>query len=170
MLGRLFPQSLTNAYQGSWAALFLLLPVLILKTVIGFNFSGLNPFISVSEVLQKVDGVPPDTFSPEAAATIVDAAGAWGVALFALCLFVWLVVVRYRAGLPAAILVLMSEQVGRTGVDTARLVVEVVATPTIPAASALINLGMTVFLAIAFLLSLVRARPLDLRRTFGGFA
>lgn len=170
MLGRLFPQSLTNAYQGSWASLFLLLPVLIMKTVIGFNFSGLNPFVSVSDVLQTIDGVPLDTFSPEAAATIVDSAGAWGMALFALCLFVWIVVVRYRAGLPAVILVLMSEQVGRTGVDTARLVLEVVATPAIPAAGALINLGMTVFLAIAFLLSLVRARPLDQLRTVDGFA
>ncbi len=161
MLGRLFPLSLTNAYQGSWAALFLLLPVLIMKTVIGFNFSGLNPFISVSKVLQTVDGVPLDTFSPEAAATIVDSAGAWGMALFALCLIVWLVVVRYRAGLPAAVLVLLSEQVGRTGVDTARLVAEVVATPAMPAAGALINLGMTALLTIALLLSLVRVRPLN---------
>lgn len=161
MLGRLFPKSITNAYQGSWAALLVLLPVLLMKTVIGFNFSGLNPFISVSEVLQAVDGVPLDTFSPEAAATIVDTAGAWGMALLALCLFVWLVVVRYRAGLPVAILALLIEQVGRTGVATARLVAELVATPAMPAAGALINLGMTVFLTIALLLSLVRARPLD---------
>lgn len=160
MLGRLFPRSLTNTYQGSWAALLLLLPVLIMKTVIGFNFSGLNPFISASEVLQTVDGVPLDTFSPEAAATIVNSAVAWGMALLALCLFVWLVVVRYRAGLPAAILVLLGEQVGRTGVDTARLVAEVVATPAMPATGGLINLGMAAFLAIALLLSLARARPL----------
>jgi len=161
MLGRLFPQSITNTYQGSWAALLLLLPVLLMKTVIGFNFSGLNPFIRVSEVLQSVDGVPIDTFSPEAASTIVETAGAWGMALLALCLFVWLVVVRYRAGLPIAILALLIEQVGRTGVATARLVAELVATPSMPAAGALINLGMTVFLTIALLLSLVRARPLD---------
>ncbi len=161
MLGRLFPRSLTNEYQGSWAALCLLAPVLILKTVIGFNFSGLNPFVSVGEVLQTVDGVPLNTFSPEAAATIVDSAGAWGMALFALCLFVWLVVVRYRTGLPVAILVLLSEQLGRTGVGTARLVAELVATPTMPSTAALINLGMTAFLTIALLLSLVRARPLE---------
>lgn len=159
MLGRLFPRSLTNAYQGSWAALWLLAPVLIMKTLMGFNFSGLNPFISVSEVLQTVDGVPLDTFSPEAAANIIDSAGAWGMALFALCLFAWLVVVRYRAGLPAAILVLLIEQVGRTGVDTVRLVAEVPATSAMPAAGALINLGMTALLTIAFLLSLVRLRP-----------
>lgn len=161
MPGRLFPRSLTNDYQGSWAAPCLLAPVLIMKTVIGFNFSGLNPFVSVGEVLQTVDGVPLDTFSPEAAATIVDTASAWGMAQFALCLFVWLVVVRYRAGLPAAILVLLSEQLGRTGVGTARLVAELLATPAMPAAGALINLGMTAFLTIALLLSLVRARPLE---------
>lgn len=170
MLGRLFPRSLTNAYQGSRAALFLLLPVLIMKTVMGFNFSGLNPFIRVSEILQTVDGVPLDTFSPEAAATIVGSAGAWGMALFALCLFVWLVLVRYRAGLPAAILVLLGEQVGRTGVDTVRLVTELVATPALPGAGALINLVMTAFLVIALPLSLVRVRPLDEPQTAGGVA
>jgi hypothetical protein len=161
MLTRLFPRSLTNAYQGSWAALWLLAPVLLMKTVIGFNFSGLNPFISVSEVLQTVDGVPLDTFSPEAAATIVDSAGAWGMALFALCLFCWLVIARYRAGLPAAILVLLIEQVGRTGVGTVRVVAEIVATSEMLAAGAWINLAMTALLTIALLLSLVRVRPLN---------
>jgi hypothetical protein len=161
MLTRLFPRSLTNAYQGSWAALWLLAPVLLMKTVIGFNFSGLNPFISVSEVLQTVDGVPLDTFSPEAAATIVDSAGAWGMALFALCLFCWLVIARYRAGLPAAILVLWVEQIGRTGAGAVRVVAEIVARSELPAAGAWINLAMTALLTIALLLSLVRVRPLN---------
>jgi hypothetical protein len=160
MLGRLFPRSLTNAYQGSWAAVWLLAPVLIVKTMIGFNLGGLNPFISVSEVLQTVDGVPLDTFSPAAVTSITSSAGAWGMALFALCLFTWLVIVRYRAGLPAAILVLLIEQVGRTGVDTVGLIAEVAATRAMPAAGALINLGMTAFLTIAFLLSLLRVRHL----------
>jgi hypothetical protein len=160
MLTRLFPRSLTNTYQGLWAALWLLAPVLLMKTVIGFNFSGLNPFVSVREVLQTVDGVPLDTFSPEAAATIVETAGAWGMALFALCLFCWLIVVRYRAGLPAAILVLLIEQLGRTGVGTVRVVADIVATSELPAAGALINLAMSALLIIAFLLSLVRARPM----------
>jgi predicted dehydrogenase len=52
------------------------------------------------------------TFSGATDATVVRSAGAWGAALFALCLFAWLVLIRYRAGLPAAILVLRSEVCG----------------------------------------------------------
>lgn len=160
MLGRLFPRELTNAYSGSWAALWLLAPVLIAKTLMGFNFSGLNPFISARDILQTVDGVPLDTFTPEAAARIVDAAGAWGVALLALCLIVWLVVLRYRAGLPAAVLALLIEQLGRTGADTAALVARLVSgSATAPSAGAIINLVMTVALVVAFVLSLLPIRP-----------
>ncbi len=160
MLDRLFPRSLTNAYQGSWIAVWLLTPVLIAKTMMGFNFSGLNPFINVSEILQTVDGVALDTFSRDAAAAVVDSAGAWGVALFALCLFVWLVLVRYRAGLPVAILVLLVEQVGRTGADAVLVTAEMVWGSAMPGVGAMINLGMTALLAVAFVLSLAPARPL----------
>ena len=160
MLGRLFPRSLTNAYQGSWAAVWLLAPVLLIKTLMGFNFSGLNPLIDVGEILQSVDGVPLDTFSDAAASAVLNSAGAWGMALFALCLFVWLILVRYRAGLPVAILVLLIEQVGRTGVGTARAIAEAAAGSATPTTGALINLALSAALAIAFVLSLLRVRNL----------
>lgn len=158
MLDRLFPRNLDNAYQGSWVAVWLLTPVLIAKTLMGFNFSGLNPFIDVSAILQTVDGIPLDTFSQDAAAAVIDSAAAWGAALFALCLFAWLVLVRYRAGLPAAILVLTIEQIARTGAVTVRVVSEMAAGSAAPAAGAMINLGMTTILVVAFVLSLVKVR------------
>lgn len=158
MLDRLFPRNLDNSYQGSWVAVWLLAPVLIAKTLMGFNFSGLNPFINVGDILQTVDGVPLDTFSQDAAAAVIDSAAAWGVALFALCLFVWLILVRYRAGLPAAILVLLIEQIGRTGAGTVRVVAEVAAGSATPTAGAIINLTMTMLLAAAFVLSLIKVR------------
>jgi hypothetical protein len=161
MLGRLFPRSLTNAYQGSWVAVWLLAPVLIIKTLMGFNFSGLNPLINVGEILQSVDGVPLDTFSDEAAAAVMNSAHAWGVALFALCLFVWLILVRYRAGLPVAILVLLIEQVGRSGAGSLRAITEEAAGSATPTAGALINLGLSAALAIAFVLSLLPVRRLQ---------
>jgi hypothetical protein len=160
MLVRLFPRSLTNAYQGSWAAVWLLAPVLLIKTLMGFNFSGLNPLIDVGEILQSVDGVPLDTFSDAAASAVLNSAGAWGMALFALCWFVWLILVRYRAGLPVAILVLLIEQVGRTGVGTARAIAEAAAGSATPTTGALINLALSAALAIAFVLSLLRVRNL----------
>ena len=59
----LFPRALTNTYLGSWVAVWLVVPVLIVKTLIGFNFSGLNPLVSVAGILESVDGVPLSSFS-----------------------------------------------------------------------------------------------------------
>jgi len=159
MLGRLFPRNLSNAYQGSWWAVVLLLPVLLMKTLIGFNFSGVNPYVDVREILKTVDGVPLDTFTPQAVDTVVRSAGAWGAALFALCLFVWLVQIRYRAGLPAAILVLTVEQFLRTGADTIRVLEKIVAGTAQLAPGAMINLGMGALLVSAFVLSLLAVQP-----------
>ncbi|MEQ1817590.1 MAG: hypothetical protein ABL871_03185 [Terricaulis sp.] len=158
MMGRLFPRSLDNSYEGSWVAVWLFAPVLIVKTLMGFNFSGLNPIIDVSEILRTVDGVPLDTFSQEAAASVVDSAAAWGMALFTLCLFAWLVLFRYRAALPFAILLLLIEQVGRTGPDTVRVVTALIAGSSTMSMGAIINLTMSTLLIVVAVLSLLRVR------------
>jgi hypothetical protein len=126
----------------------------------GFNFSGLNPVIDVGEILRTVDGVPLDTFSSEAAAAVVDSAGAWGMALFTLCLFAWIALFRYRAALPLAILLLLIEQLGRTGAGS------VIALSKLTAGSALsmgaiINLAMSALLIVAMALSLLRVRKVN---------
>ena len=160
MLGRLFPRSLTNTYQGSWVAVWLFAPVLVAKTLMGFNFSGLNPIINVSEILRTVDGIPLETFSHEAAAAVVDSAAAWGMALFTLCLFGWLALLRYRAALPLAILLLLIEQLGRTGTDTSRVVTASIAGSATMSMGTMINLGMSALLIVAAVLSLLRVRSI----------
>jgi len=159
MLARLFPQSLSNAYQGSWWAVALLLPVLLMKTVMGFNFSGVNPYVDVREILKTVDGVPLDTFSPQAVASVLASSGAWGAALFALSLVAWVILIRYRAGLPLAIMVLLVEQLLRTGANTFAVVQRIAAGDAQLAPGAMINLAMSVLLIAALALSLLALRP-----------
>lgn len=158
MLGRLFPQAIGRTYQGSNAALLFLLPVLLFKTVIAVNFSGLNPFVDVATILQTVDAVPLDTFAAEAAATVVSFSQLWGKAMVVLCLVVWGALFVYRAGLPLAILLLLIEQVARTGDRIIPVLRDAFAAGQLPSLSALINLTMTAFLVIAFGLSLLAVR------------
>jgi len=159
MLARLFPRSLSNVYQGSWWGVALFLPVLLMKTLMGFNFSGVNPYVDVREILKTVDGVPLDTFSPQAVASVLTSSGAWGAALFALCLFAWVILIRYRAGLPLAIMVLLVEQLLRTGANTFAVVQKIASGTAQPAPGAMINLGMSALLLSAFVLSLLAVRP-----------
>lgn len=157
MLNRLFPPRLTNAYQGSWLALWLFLPVLLIKTLMGVNFSGLNPFVDVGDILRGVDGVPLDDFPAAAAESVTSSAAAWGVALLALCLFGWVIVVRYRGGLPLAILVVLLEQVGRSGAHSIEALVMAGGGAALSMA-AMINITLSALLILGFALSLLRLR------------
>ena len=87
MFGLLFPKSIDNRYRGQWLALILFVPVLLLKLMMGFNVAGFNPMLDVRDILQNVDGVSLDAYSPEAASDIVFLANAWGFSLFILGVF-----------------------------------------------------------------------------------
>lgn len=161
MLARLFPKQLDAGYQGSAVALWLLAPVLLVKTLMGVNLSGLNPLVSVADILQTVDGVPLDTFTEEARTVVVDSASAWGAALLALCVVVWLFALRYRAALPLGILLLLLEQVVRAGPGMIEVVAGVAAGTKALSLAASINLGITLLLVISLCLSLLRIRRGD---------
>jgi hypothetical protein len=158
MLGRVFPQAIGRTYQGPYAALLFLVPVLLFKTVIAVNFSGLNPFVDVATILKTVDAVPLDTFGAEAADTVVSFSQLWGKAMVVLCLVVWGALFVYRAGLPLAILLLLMEQAMRTGDRIIPVLRDALATGQLPSLSNMINLTMTAFLVIAFGLSLLAVR------------
>ncbi len=159
MLGRLFPRQIDNTYQGHVLAIWLFVPVVLLKTLMGFNVAGLNPWVGSRFILQTADGVPVDTFPPEAASISVFLFASWGLALLVLALLAILSLVRYRAMLPLMFLALSVEQIGRKVLSTVHL-------PPAPeqdgvSASALINGGLTAALAVGLILSLlkVRSRP-----------
>ena len=163
MLTRLFPRQIDNFYQGHVLALWVFVPVLAMKTVMGINVSGLNPFVASRFVLANADGVPVDTYPADAAAHLVFTFAAWGWVLFVLTLLGWVVLVRYRAMAPLMILMLSLEQIGRMVLSRTMLA------STVPhrapehafngiAVSTLINWGFAALLLGALVLSLVKAR------------
>ena len=155
MLGMLFPKVIDNKFRGQWLAFVFFLPVLALKTLMGFNVAGFNPAIAVRDILIDVDGIPLDGYSTEAATDLLFFASAWGLSLFVICIVGWVALVRYRAMLPFAILLLTIEQVTRKGMS----IVESgwgLSWPMSP--SGMINWGLTIALVLALVLSVMRRR------------
>lgn len=169
MLGALFPDNLSTQGPFSRIALALFVPVLVIKTVMAFNFSGANPFVSVADVLRTVDGVPLDQMPKPAVDQILAAAHAWGVALSTLCLFAWIVIFRYRTALPLAIGLILLEQVWRTGAG-AVAALRLVAAGGSFSMAAMINLTLSGLLIAAALasLTLVRRKTPIANRSPGG--
>ncbi len=157
MLNRLFPRQIDNAYQGHPIAIWLFVPVVLMKTLMGFNVAGLNPWISSRFVIQAADGVPIDTFPAQAASMAVFLFAAWGLALLVLALLSIVVLIRYRAMLPLMFLALAVEQLGRKVLASVHLATG--ASHDGVSIGTLINWGFSAALVLGLALSLIDSRP-----------
>lgn len=153
MLSRIFPEQFDNTYRGCWLAIWLFVPIVLVKAVMGVNVAGLNPLISNREVLTTADRIPLDTFSAEAASLVVFLFASWALGLLLLSLLGIVVLLRYRAMIPLMFLLLSIEQIGRRILLLVNPIVWTVETEGI-SAGALINWALTAALVIGFALSL----------------
>ncbi|NOX94958.1 MAG: hypothetical protein GXP04_07645 [Alphaproteobacteria bacterium] len=160
MFSLLFPKVIDNKYRGQWLALVFFAPVLLLKIMMGFNVAGLNPAIDVRDILQDVDGIPLDTYSTQAASDLVFSANAWGLSLFTICLVGVIALIRYRAMIPIAILLLTVEQVGRKAMAMAIAESGLGIGPDMSMGS-IINWALSVALVLALALSMMRRRTVE---------
>ena len=117
MLNRLLPKQIDNNYRGSWLALWIYTPVVLMKLVMGFNVAGLNPWVSNLGILKDVDGVPLDSYGADAGAMVLLSFASWGLGLFILSLLGVLVLARYRSMIPLMFVLLTMEQIGRKGLS-----------------------------------------------------
>ena len=108
MLGRIFPKQLDNDYRGYSLAIFLLALIVLAKVAI-----SVNTIVNTRFVIETADHVPLDSFGAGAAATIVFLFKAWGLAHLLLAALGLLAMIRYRAMIPLAYLVLLLEHIGR---------------------------------------------------------
>jgi len=153
MFSRLFPRQVDNAYQGYALAIWLLVPLVLVKLLMGFNVSGFNPWVDNRHIAQSVDGIPLDTYGVETASIVMFLFAAWGVALLTLSLLGVVVLIRYRAMIPLMYLLLSIEQFGRKAIATISPIVRPEQADGLSAA-ALINWTLMAALVVGFMLSL----------------
>lgn len=113
MLGRLFPRQIDNDYRGHVLAIWILVPLALLKLFQGAGVAGFNPIASSRDILQTADGVPIDTYAADAATHLVFMFASWGLGVFLLGFLALVALIRYRAMIPLVYFLLLIEQIGR---------------------------------------------------------
>jgi hypothetical protein len=157
MLTRLFPKRIDNDYRGRKLAIWLLVPLALVKLLQGASVAGLNPLATSRGILETADRVPVGTFPAEAASHLVFLFAAWGLGIFILGLLAAVVLLRYRAMIPLLYLLLLIEQLGRKVLSTVHLDSPFLSLQ--PSAANLINWGFLAVIVIGFLSSQSDRRP-----------
>lgn len=149
MLTRVFPKQFDNTYRGYWLAVWLLVPLVLVKLLMGANV-----VINTRDIIEGVDGIPLNSFSVEAQKNLIFSFQAWALGLFLLAALGLIALVRYRAMVPLVYLLLLVENAGRKAISLAS------GSPLIPpggpTTATLINMSLIAALLIGFALSIGR--------------
>jgi hypothetical protein len=108
MLNLLLPQPVDNTYRGYKVALWLFGLLVLMKTII-----SVNSIVNGYSIASSADGIPLDTFAPDAAQTVVSLFGLLGLLTLVLCVLSVVVLVRYRSLVPFMFVLLLLEALGR---------------------------------------------------------
>ncbi len=148
MLSRIFPKQIDNTYRGYRLAIWLLVPIVVVKMIMGFNM-----LINARELAQTVDGLPLDSFGALPAAIIVMDFKTGGLERIVLAALALVALLRYRAMLPLIYLVLSFDAVGLMVLWNADPL-PIVRSSGGPSVGFMINLFLAAALLIGFALSL----------------
>lgn len=148
MLERILPRTLDNTFRGRPLALWLLAPVVLVKTgiALGALFNGRT-------AAQSADGIPLDRFGGGGAEAVVTLFAVWGLAQLVPSLFGILALTRYRALVPLMFVVLLVEHLARRWIFLVKPIARTGAPP-----GPYINLTLLALMAVGLVLSLWR-RP-----------
>lgn len=155
MLNRIFPRQIDNQFRGRRLAIWLLIPVVVLKLII-----GANSMLDTRQVATSADGIPLASFDAAGAQAVVALFALLGLFQLLLGLLGALMLIRYRAAIPLIYLLLLVQQLGFRALDLAHPIVgSGAASAGIGSALVSAILAMTV---IGFVVSLLsRAAPAD---------
>ena len=144
MLNRVFPQRFDNNYRGHKLALWLFIPIVLMK--VGISLSSI---FDTYNVVRSADGIPIDTFTPRGAEAVVSVTTLLGLSQLLLALLGVLALVRYRAMIPLMYVLLLVEYLAKKWI---LLVKPIVRTGTSP--NTYVNLVLIVLLIAGLVLSL----------------
>ncbi|HSM95707.1 MAG TPA: hypothetical protein VLT91_06670 [Rhizomicrobium sp.] len=153
MLNRIFPRQFDNNFRGHWLAVWLLVPVVLMRLVI-----GTNSMINTHSVATGADGIPVDSFGAAGSAQVLSLFALQGLYGLTIALLGVLVLLRYRAMIPLYYLLLLILQFGSRALSLLHPTVHAGAA-TIGAggitAGALIVYGLLAVTIVGFIASLV---------------
>jgi hypothetical protein len=153
MFARLFPRQFDNAYRGHWLALILFGLLLALDAVI-----GTNSILNTRSVMTGADGIPVDSFPPQAAQEAILEFALLGLWRLFPVLLGLIALIRYRAMIPFLFLLLLAQQLAGRAVHALH--------PTdggVTQAGSVVVWGMLGVIAIGFALSLI-GKPAPINR------
>ena len=147
MLNRIFPKQIDNAYRGYLLAIWLLVPIVLVKMIMSANI-----FINTRDIIKGPDGIPLETFGAVAAAIIVQCFRSWAINHFVFATLGLLAALRYRAMVPLMYLALTVDAAGRV----ALFLVDPIPVRHAggPSLGLMINIGLAAALLSGFALSL----------------
>lgn len=149
MFSRIFPKTIDNSWRGPQAAAWLLALVVLIKLAM-----CCGTIFATRRVALGPDGLPVDKVSSESADVMLQLLSLIGFDQLVLTLVGVLALVRYRAMIPLALLLLLTEQVGRRLLNLAHTAVHGEGQPV----GVYINLAILALTAIGFVLSLTERR------------
>jgi len=148
VLNRIFPKQIDNTFRGYRLAIWLLVPIVVVKMIMGFNM-----LLNASQLAQTADQIPLASFGARAAAIIVMDFKTGGLERIVLATLALVTLVRYRAMLPLTYLLLAFDAVGMLvlwKVDP----LHIIRSPTGPGVGLMVNLSLAAALVIGLALSL----------------
>jgi len=143
-MNQILPRRIDNTYRGHPIAVWLFVPVVVVKTgiALGTIFNGRG-------VAQSADGIPLDSFGASGAAAVVALFAIWGLSQLVFRVLGVVVLTRYRAMIPLMFVLLLLEHLARRWI---LLVKPIARTGTPP--GLYMNLVLLVLMIVGLALSL----------------
>jgi hypothetical protein len=152
MLARLFPKQFDNDFRGHPLAVWLLVPIVVIRLL-----QGVNCVLQPAAIAATADAIPLARFTPDASATIVLLFALSAISFLLFALQAILALLRYRSMIPLLYVWVLVDTVARRALNVAHPTVQSVA-PGGHAIGFYVNLALLVAMIAGFVLSMIR-RP-----------